>query len=196
VKLPDGTFLGAAHMLTASPLEVDQPVAVNTTLGLLGNTGSYSRGAHTHIYHSTVPEPWGRPTSDPLPIINQAIMEEIMGNNIVFVKEGTTWHWYVYGVGWKSSTNQTTATLLRDVIGDQPAITVTAAQLTQLFACFPEPASSSGGLTDEQVVDDAEAGQIATSAVSLTLDGVQTIIDQAVTDINDHTTQCFAEQFV
>lgn len=50
VKDPKGRFWGYCHMRDASKLNIgDKVVAGETVIGLVGNTGSASRGAHLHF---------------------------------------------------------------------------------------------------------------------------------------------------
>lgn len=64
-----GFYLGYAH-LNSRWVEVGQRVNVNDLVGTLGNTGSLSYGAHTHVTVSTSSnDPSSGPTIDPLPYI-------------------------------------------------------------------------------------------------------------------------------
>lgn len=189
VRLADGSYLGAAHMLTASPLKVGAPVKVDTTLGKLGSTGTLSLGPHTHIYYSSVPEPWGRPTKDPMPIIQSALTPPIVKDTDMRVIYNT------------DNSNDATR---RAIVGELSFQVITAGQATretklwgaavnftqgEWDACLTLVEArraatgfgGAGGLTDAEVVDDAELGQALTSAVQL---------------INDHTDVKFSEYFV
>lgn len=65
-----GGWAGFCHMASQSPLPVGSSVSFGQTVGLVGNTGSASRGAHLHATFSTVGNhPGTSPVVDPLPWI-------------------------------------------------------------------------------------------------------------------------------
>lgn len=64
-------WVGYCHLLSAS-VQVGQQLAANDIVGLLGNTGSASVGAHLHTTVSlTGNDPGTSPVVDPLPYIRQ-----------------------------------------------------------------------------------------------------------------------------
>lgn len=109
-----------------------------------------------------------------------------------FVGTGTTWAVGGPGIWWAIGL-QTTANNAAVAFGSSTLLNSAQWDLAH-DVCLSGTAP--GELTDEQVVDDAELGQALTSAVSLILDGTQAQITQAVADINQHTDEDFAEQFV
>lgn len=91
-------WAGFCHMASQSPLPVGAWVRQDDTLGLVGNTGTASRGAHLHATFSTVGNhPGTAPVVDPLPWIRSALIpkpkKEVaeMDYDYVFTEPNVRW---------------------------------------------------------------------------------------------------------
>lgn len=84
-----------------------------------------------------------------------------MANSIPFVQvDSGAWFWYVPGVGWQSTSTQSVASLVKSVIGGGLAVDITAAQWATIQTAIPNP---TGGIADENVLDDSEGEQLFTA---------------------------------
>lgn len=73
IKRADGTFAGFCHMQKKSPLAVGSRVAVGQIVGLLGNSGIFTTGAHTHFTLEPQAAIGTAKARDPLPHIRAAV---------------------------------------------------------------------------------------------------------------------------
>ncbi|WP_121289037.1 M23 family metallopeptidase [Plantibacter sp. lyk4-40-MEA-4] len=72
---PDGMYSGYSHLAGTSPHQVGMAIARGEPVGVVGNTGSASRGAHLHLTITfTADGTWNNAdlgvTTDPYPFIN------------------------------------------------------------------------------------------------------------------------------
>jgi hypothetical protein len=82
-----GGWAGFCHMASQSPLPVGSTVSFGQTIGLVGNTGSASRGAHLHATFSTAGNhPGTSPVVDPLPWITANLSATAGGGTSPFPK--------------------------------------------------------------------------------------------------------------
>lgn len=146
IRHADGTRSSYYHMLRAATLRVGSKVKAGQTVGYVGSTGA-STGPHLHLMLTN-----SRGVEfDPIPYITNRLRKErtMAGNCTPFTntkKDGkTTWHWYVPGVGWKHTTTQAKASLIKSVIGDVLSVHVTEAQQTDLERLYPNPAPATAG---------------------------------------------------
>lgn len=73
LRVPDG-YLLFYHLASRSPLVVGEAGGYGDLVGILGNTGSTSGGAHAHVgYSKTDPTPGTDKVSDPWPLIQAYI---------------------------------------------------------------------------------------------------------------------------
>ncbi|MBD8467661.1 MULTISPECIES: M23 family metallopeptidase [Plantibacter] len=78
---PDGMYSGYSHLAAASPHQVGAAVVRGEPVGVVGNTGSASSGAHLHLTITfTADGTWNnadiRVTTDPYPFINARLNGE------------------------------------------------------------------------------------------------------------------------
>ncbi len=70
-------WAGFYHLRAASPVQVGQAVSFGQLVGIVGNTGSASIGAHLHVMWSTTDgTPGTGSVSDPYPAIRAALRKE------------------------------------------------------------------------------------------------------------------------
>lgn len=72
VDIGGGWYLGTAHMQGPTWLRAGT-VQAGVTVGKVGSTGAFARGAHVHLYLGRTPHPADRPKSNPLGTITAAL---------------------------------------------------------------------------------------------------------------------------
>lgn len=78
----DGVYGGFSHLRVQSAWAIGRTIRFGEVIGLVGNTGSLSAGAHLHATVSrTNITPWSGSTFDPLPYIRSSIQgSELVAN--------------------------------------------------------------------------------------------------------------------
>lgn len=91
LRTPLGRYVGERHMLEQSPLDIGATVKVGQTVGLVGNTGSASRGNHlctTNASGQGGVHGYERLVSDPWPHIQAALGSSTAGDTITPITSG------------------------------------------------------------------------------------------------------------
>lgn len=82
---PDGMYSGYCHLAAASPHQVGTAIVRGEPIGVVGNTGSASSGAHLHLTITITPDgTWNNAdigvTTDPYPFINARLTGDDPGH--------------------------------------------------------------------------------------------------------------------
>lgn len=84
----DGVYGGFSHLRVQSAWGIGRTIGFGQVIGLVGNTGSLSAGAHLHATTSrTNITPWSGSTFDPLPYIRSSIQGNAQAANPIKEEE-------------------------------------------------------------------------------------------------------------